>query len=153
MRIVLQRVAGGAVTAEGKETRTVAAGLAALVGFRHGDGEKEADYLAAKMVELRIFDDDDGNLNRSVLEVGGECLIVPNFTLYANCKKGRRPSFIGSMPPRQASALFGYFVETVKSMGVTVQSGVFGANMLVDIKNDGPVTIILDSDEIMPKNS
>ena len=153
MRIVLQRVTGAAVTINGAETRRIGAGLAALVGFCHGDGEEEAAYLAAKMIGLRIFDDDGGNLNLSLPDVGGQCLIVPNFTLYANSRKGRRPSFTASMAPGQASALFDYFVETVKSGGVAVQCGLFGADMLVDIHNDGPVTIILDSAEIMPKQA
>lgn len=150
MRIVLQRVQTAAVTVKGK-TSSIAQGFAALVGFGPEDGEKQADYLAAKMVELRIFEDDAGHMNRSLLNIGGECLIVPNFTLYANCKKGRRPSFVSSMEPVRASVLFDYFVGTVREKGVKVQAGVFGAEMLVDIRNDGPVTIILDSDEIMPK--
>ena len=151
MRIILQRVSAGAVTIEGEERRGIGPGLVALVGFGQEDGEKQADYLAAKMVELRIFTDENGQMNRSLLEVEGECLLISNFTLYANAKKGRRPSFIESMEPGRASALFDYFVEVVKAKGVPVQTGEFGAKMLVDIQNDGPVTIILDSDEIMPR--
>ena len=151
MKIILQRVRAGAVTIEGQERRQIGPGLVALVGFGQEDGEKHADYLAAKMVELRIFEDENGQMNRSLLETGGECLLISNFTLYANAKKGRRPSFIESMEPGRASALFDYFVETVKTKGVPVQTGEFGAEMLVDIQNDGPVTIILDSAEIMPK--
>lgn len=150
MRIVIQRVKSGAVTVNGGKSE-IGQGLVALVGFGPEDGPRQADYLAAKLVELRIFDDEAGNLNRSLLEIGGECLVVPNFTLYANCKKGRRPSFIGSLAPDKASVLFDYFVEVVTAKGVGVKAGVFGANMLVDIQNDGPVTILLDSDEIMPK--
>ena len=151
MKIVLQRVSSGAVTINGKEHRQIGRGLVALVGFGQGDGEKQAEYLAAKMVELRIFVDENGQMNRSLLDTGGECLLISNFTLYANCKKGRRPSFIESMEPGQASALFDYFVEIVKAKGIAVQTGEFGAKMLVDLQNDGPVTIILDSNEIMPK--
>jgi len=150
MKIVLQRVSAGAVTIEGEERREIGPGLCALVGLGQGDGEKQVDYLAAKMVELRIFDDENGQMNRSLLETGGECLLISNFTLYANAKKGRRPSFIESMEPGRASALFDYFVEVVKTKGVPVQTGEFGTHMLVDIQNDGPVTIILDSAEIMP---
>ena len=151
MRIVLQRVSSAAVTIEGGGTHSIGAGLAALVGFCHGDGQAQADYLAAKMIELRIFEDDGGQMNLSLLEVGGQCLVVPNFSLYANAKKGRRPSFIGALPPEQASPLFDYFSEAVKAKGITVQSGKFGAKMLVDIQNNGPITIILDSAEIMPR--
>ena len=151
MKIILQRVRTGAVTVEGEDCRKIGPGLVALVGFGQEDCEKQADYLAAKMVELRIFNDENDQMNRSLLEVGGECLLISNFTLYANAKKGRRPSFIESMDPGRANALFNYFVEVVKAKGVPVQTGVFGANMLVDIQNDGPVTIILDSSEIMPR--
>ncbi|MCL2578819.1 MAG: D-aminoacyl-tRNA deacylase [Oscillospiraceae bacterium] len=150
MRIILQRVNAAAVTINGKDRHAVGAGLAALVGFGHGDSEKQADYLAAKMAELRIFNDENGQMNRSLLDIGGECLIVPNFTLYANAKKGRRPSFTDSMEPGKASALFDYFVDVVKTKGVGVKTGEFGASMLVEIENNGPVTIILDTDEIMP---
>jgi len=152
MKIVLQRVSAGAVTIEDQERRQIGPGLVALVGLGREDGEKQVEYLAAKMVELRIFVDENGQMNRSLLETKGECLLISNFTLYANCKKGRRPSFIESMEPEQASALFDYFVEVVKAKGVAVQTGEFGAKMLVDIQNDGPVTIILDSDEIMPNS-
>ena len=151
MRIVLQRVLRAAVTIEGSQTRSIGPGLVALVSFTHGDGQKQADYLAAKMAELRIFEDENGQMNLSLLQTEGSCLLVPNFTLYANCRKGRRPSFVDAMAPPQATALFDYFVETVKAIGITAEMGQFGAKMLVDIQNDGPVTIILDSDEIMPK--
>jgi len=150
MRVVLQRVLAAAVTIDGGEKRRIGPGLAALVGFGHEDGEKQADYLAAKMCELRIFSDENGQMNRSLLEISGECLIVPNFTLYASVKKGRRPSFTDSMEPTRASALLDYFVDTVKAKGIAVKTGKFGGDMLVEINNDGPVTIILDSSEIMP---
>lgn len=151
MKIVLQRVQSAGVAIEGSGERSIGPGLVALVGFCQGDGQKQADYMAAKMVELRIFQDENGQMNRSLLQTQGACLLVPNFTIYANCRKGRRPSFVEAMDPLQATALFDYFVETVKAMGVTVETGQFGAKMHVDIQNDGPVTIILDSDEIMPK--
>ena len=152
MRIVLQRVLSGAVTIEGNERRQVAKGFVGLVGFCHGDTEKEADYLASKMVELRIFEDENGQMNLSLLETGGECLLVPNFTLYANAKKGRRPSFIEAAHPQQAEPIYRHFAGKLKEVGVNrVEMGEFGASMEVTLTNDGPVTIILDSDVIMPK--
>lgn len=151
MRIILQRALSGAVIIDNNETHRIGRGLVALLGFGHEDGEKQADYMVAKMAELRIFEDENGQMNKSLIEMQGQCLLVPNFTLYANAKKGRRPSFIDSMSPAQASALFDYFTEAVKATGITVKTGKFGAKMLVDIQNDGPVTIILDSAEIMPK--
>lgn len=151
MRIVLQRVSSASVTIEGKEHHSIGPGLVALVGFGHEDGQEHADYLAKKMVELRIFEDDNGQMNRSLLDVGGQCLIVPNFTLYANAKKGRRPSFTDSMAPDKASMLFDYFVAVVKELVGKVETGRFGTHMLVDIQNDGPVTLILDTNEIMPQ--
>ena len=151
MRIVLQRVTEAAVTMGKTDTRRIGKGLVALVGFGEGDTQKEADFLAAKMCELRIFEDGGGNMNLSLLDVGGGALLVPNFTLYASCKKGRRPSFTNAMPPEKASLLFGYFVGVVKEIIPDVQTGVFGSHMLVEIDGYGPVTIILDSGEIMPK--
>ena len=151
MRIVLQRVSSGSVSIEGGQPHKIGPGLVALVGFGHQDGEKQVDYLADKMAQLRIFNDESGQMNRCLLEVGGECLLVSNFTLYASVKKGRRPSFTESMAPDKASALFDYFIEVVKAKGITTKTGEFGAKMLVEVQNDGPVTIILDSDELMPK--
>lgn len=153
MRMVLQRVSYGAVTIEGNETRSIGPGLVVLVGFGQQDSEKEVDYLASKMVELRIFGDENGQMNRSLLEVQGECLLVSNFTLYANAKKGRRPSFIDSLPPEKATLLFDYLAESVGAKGISTKTGEFGAKMEVLVKNDGPITIILDSEQIMPKKT
>jgi len=150
VRVILQRVLSGGVEIEGGERQNIGRGLVALVGFCDGDTQAQADYMAEKMVQLRIFEGENGQMNLSLEQMGGQCLIVPNFTLYANCKKGRRPSFVGAMAPAKATALFDYFVETVKAKDVTAKTGRFGAKMLVEIQNDGPVTIILDSDEIMP---
>ncbi|MGI6403893.1 MAG: D-aminoacyl-tRNA deacylase [Oscillospiraceae bacterium] len=151
MKLVLQRVSTASVTIEGKERYAIGPGLVALVGFGHEDGQEQADYLAKKMVELRIFEDENGQMNRSLLDMEGHCLIVPNFTLYANAKKGRRPSFTGSMAPDKAAALFDYFVAVVRETVNKVETGRFGTHMLVDIQNDGPVTLILDTDELMPQ--
>ena len=151
MRIILQRVSGASVAVDGTAPCKIGKGLVALVGFGQGDCEKEAGFLAAKMLELRIFEDGDGNMNLSLLDVGGAVLLVPNFTLYANCKKGRRPSFVEALHPKEASPLFDYFVRVVKEKTANVQTGVFGAHMLVDISGYGPVTVILDSKEIMPQ--
>ena len=151
MKLILQRVSSAGVTIEGTEQYTIGPGLVALVGFGHEDGQEQADYLAKKMTELRIFEDENGQMNRSLLDLEGDCLIVPNFTLYANAKKGRRPSFTESMAPDRATVLFDYFVAVVREKVKKVETGCFGTNMLVDIQNDGPVTLILDTDELMPQ--
>lgn len=153
MRVVLQRVssAGASVCINGAPPIKTGKGFALLVGICARDDERTAKFMADKTANLRIFDDDNGDLNRSILDIAGECLVVPNFTLYANCRKGRRPSFIASAPPEHSRPLFGLFVKALEQAGISrVVSGEFGADMLVDIQNDGPVTIILDSAEIMP---
>ena len=148
----MQRVTKGSVQAEGMDRREIGKGLVLLLGISAKDDERVADYIASKAVNLRIFSDEAGNLNRSLLEVGGDCLIVSNFTLYAGCKKGRRPSFTNAALPGYAEPLYLHFVEAVKKAGVgKVQTGEFGAAMQVNIQNDGPVTILLDSAEMMPK--
>lgn len=152
MRLVLQRVSRAAVTIEGADRQEIGSGLMILVGFTTGDTPAMCDRLAKKAVELRIFEDDAGDMNRSLLEVGGECLIVSQFTLYANSRKGRRPSFIEAAPPAEAIPLYERFIEAVIEQGVEVKTGEFGADMKVELLNDGPVTILLDSDEIMPKS-
>lgn len=150
MRVVLQRVSSAGVTVNGGENRTVGRGLVLLAGFTHEDTPEIAKYVAEKAVNLRIFDDEDGNLNRSLLDVGGEALVVSNFTLYGNCRKGRRPSFISAAKADQAKRLYEYFVGCVEEAGASkVACGEFQAEMLVDIQNDGPVTLILDSDQLI----
>lgn len=153
MKVILQRVSSAGVTIDGSEARAIGAGLVALVGFGHSDGQEQADYLAKKMTELRIFEDENGQMNRSLLDIEGDCLIVPNFTLYANAKKGRRPSFVDSMAPDGASALFDYFAAVVGKTVKQVKTGCFGAHMLVEIQNDGPVTLMLDTDQLMPQRA
>lgn len=151
MRLVLQRVSSGGVRVEGGEERRIGPGLVVLLGVGTGDNEKTAGYMAEKTVNLRIFEDEAGNMNRSLLEVGGECLVVSNFTLYARCRKGRRPSFTDAAPPQRAEPLCEYFAQALRRAGAgKVVTGEFGAMMLVNIQNDGPVTILLDSAEIMP---
>jgi len=152
MRLVLQRVKQASVTIDGAETRAIGAGLAVLVGICPADTENICEYMADKMARLRIFDDADDNMNLSLLDVAGECLIISNFTLYAQCRKGRRPSFVEAAPPAQASRLFDCFVEKVRALKPKkLQTGEFGAHMEIDMTCDGPVTILLDSDQLVPK--
>lgn len=122
-------------------------GLVVLVGITHGDTEEDARYLAEKIVHLRIFEDEEGKMNRSLLDVGGAVLSVSQFTLYGDCRKGRRPSFIQAAKPDEAKALYERFNQLVASYGVPVETGRFGAMMQVSLTNDGPVTLIIDSKE------
>ncbi len=147
MRAVIQRVTEASVTVDGQVVGTIDRGLVILLGIRDGDELADADYLAEKIVHLRIFNDDDGKMNRSLLDVQGSVLAISQFTLYANTRKGRRPSFVEAAPPERAEPLYEYFMEQLRQRGVRVEKGVFGASMLVKIFNDGPVTIIIDSDD------
>lgn len=144
MRIVLQRVSEGRVSVQGRPVAEIGPGLVLLVGVGHGDGEEQLDYLAEKIANLRIFEDEAGKMNRSLLDTGGEALVVSQFTLYADTRKGRRPSFTDAALPEVASPLVDRFAEKLEKLGVRVQRGEFGAHMLVEIANDGPVTIILE---------
>jgi D-tyrosyl-tRNA(Tyr) deacylase len=144
MRIVVQRVSRGSVSVEGEVVGTIDQGLVLLVGVTHADGEEQARFLANKIANLRIFTDDEGKFNRSALDVGGAALVVPQFTLYGDARKGRRPNFIQAAQPEIAQPLIDRFVSFLKEEGLRVETGVFGAMMLVEIHNDGPVTIILD---------
>jgi D-tyrosyl-tRNA(Tyr) deacylase len=144
MRVVVQRVSRASVTVEGRMVGAIERGLALLVGVRVGDTEAEAQWLASKIAMLRIFDDDAGKLNRSVLDVGGSILVVSQFTLYADARKGRRPSYDQAAPPDVAEPLIRRLVELLQAEGVPVQTGIFRAHMLVQIHNDGPVTILLE---------
>ncbi|HOJ26922.1 MAG TPA: D-aminoacyl-tRNA deacylase [Candidatus Saccharicenans sp.] len=145
MKIVLQRVKKAKVLVEGKTTGEIGAGVCLLVGIEKGDREVEADYLADKVIGLRIFPDEQGRMNLSLLETGGSILAVSQFTLAASIKKGRRPSFDQAESPEQAARLFNYFVERLEVSGLKVETGVFQAMMDVYLINDGPVTFILDS--------
>jgi D-tyrosyl-tRNA(Tyr) deacylase len=146
MRAVIQRVTHASVTVEGRVAGAIQHGLAILVGVRVGDTEAEAQWLASKIATLRIFDDDEGKLNRSVQDVGGSALVVSQFTLYGDARKGRRPSYTEAAPPDVAEPLIRRLVELLEAKGVPVQTGVFRAHMLVEIHNDGPVTILLEQD-------
>jgi D-tyrosyl-tRNA(Tyr) deacylase len=144
MRLVIQRVARGRVTVEGGEVSEIGSGLVILVGVGEGDTEEEARWLAEKCAVLRIFEDEAGKMNRSLLDVGGEALIVSQFTLYADTEKGRRPSFVHAAAPEMAEPLVGTFAQVMQDQGVPTAVGVFGAHMLVEIANDGPVTIVME---------
>ena len=145
MRIVIQRVSSSRVSVSGRTVGDIGAGLCLLIGVAPGDGEREILWAASKIANLRIFEDPEGKMNRSILDIGGEILAVSQFTLYADCKKGRRPSFTGAAEPSLANALYESLAAQLRKMGISVQTGVFGAEMKVDIINEGPVTIILDT--------
>ena len=145
MKIVLQRVKNASVTVEGERISEIESGLLLLVGVADGDSEAEADWLAEKVAGLRVFNDEDGKMNRSVVDVGGEILAVSQFTLLADTRKGKRPSFIRAAGPDEAGRLFEHFREKLRGAGVgSVKTGSFGAMMDVALVNDGPVTIILE---------
>ena len=144
MRLVLQRVKTGAVTVKETKIAEIGHGLVILVGVGQQDTQEQANWLAEKCANLRIFEDHDGKTNLSVKDVGGEALVVSQFTLYADTRKGRRPSFIKAALPEIAEPLVEVFAQALEKAGVPVQMGEFGAHMLVEIDNDGPVTIILE---------
>ena len=145
MRVVLQRVKDAHVDVAGATVGSISTGLLILVGVTSTDTRQDADYLANKIISLRIFPDDEHRMNRSILEVGGSLLVVSQFTLYGDCRKGRRPSFDQAAPPEQARQLYEYFIERLSSRNIIVQTGVFQAEMQIHLVNDGPVTFVLDS--------
>ena len=145
MRAILQRVKRGAVYVDGRTTGAIHEGLVVLVGVTHEDALAEAERLASKTAHLRIFEDEKSKFNLSLLEVSGEVLVISQFTLHGNCRKGRRPSFDKAAGPQKASALFGKFVELLSRSGLKVETGCFQQHMMVEIHNEGPVTILLDS--------
>ncbi len=145
MRAVVQRVKSSSVKTGNENVAHIGKGLLVLLGVARGDTVQNADYLANKIINLRIFEDPDGKMNRSLLETGGELLAVSQFTLLADCRKGRRPSFIQAAEPERAADLYERFVNTVREKGVGVQTGRFGALMDVALVNDGPVTVIIES--------
>ena len=152
MKAVIQRVSEASVTVNGKIVGEIGKGLVILLGVHQTDEKADAEYLASKIPELRIFEDQQQKMNRSLLDVQGEILAISQFTLFANTRKGRRPSFIEAAGPEKAQTLYQYFVDLLRNRGIPVATGIFGAMMEVKIFNQGPVTIILDSsDRLKPR--
>jgi D-tyrosyl-tRNA(Tyr) deacylase len=145
MRALVQRVARASVTVEGRVTGEIGPGLLVLLGAAHADGEEQAAWLARKLAGLRICADPQGLMNLDVRQMGGAALVVPQFTLYGETRRGRRPDFTGAAPPGQAEPLFERFCELLAAQGVPVQRGVFGAHMAVELLNDGPVTLLIET--------
>lgn len=145
MRVVVQRSLNSSVSIDKKTVGSIDSGLVLLVGFTKGDSVKDIDYLAKKIVNLRIFDDENGVMNKCLLDVGGSILSISQFTLYANTIKGNRPSYIEALGGAEAEPLYNLFNEKLREYNINVETGVFGADMLVNINNDGPITIILES--------
>lgn len=149
MRLVYQRVSDASVTVDNAVIGQIQKGAVILLGVGQEDTEADADLLAKKTAELRVFEDGDGKMNLSLLDVGGEALVVSNFTLYGNCRHGRRPDFFGAARPDKAIPLYEYFVRALRDLGVTrVETGEFGADMALQIGGDGPVTIVMDSADL-----
>lgn len=145
MRAVIQRVKESSVSVNNGIVGKIGKGLLVLLGIAGNDGVNEAEYLAEKIIHLRIFEDENGKMNRSLLETGGEMLVVSQFTLLGDCKKGRRPSFVNAAGPEKANELYEYFVKQVGNKGISVETGQFRAMMDVSLINDGPVTLIVES--------
>lgn len=149
MRAVIQRVSRAEITIDYRETRRIEQGLVVFLGVMKGDTEAQADFLAEKVQGLRVFTDENGKMNLSLEDIGGELLVVSNFTLGSDCKKGRRPSFDLAAPPEEAEKLYLHFVERAKNLGIKkVETGEFGAHMDVLVANNGPVTLIIDTEKI-----
>lgn len=147
MKLVIQRVTHGSVTIDGKINGEIEKGFVVLVGFGVEDKEEVLDPMIDKMINLRIFEDEQGKMNKSLLDVDGSILSISQFTLYANCRHGRRPGFTEAMHPTYAIPMYDLFNQKIKDKGIHIETGIFGADMKVSIMNDGPVTIILDSDK------
>ena len=147
MRAVIQRVKSASVKVDGELVSEIGSGLLIFLGVAHNDTEKELEYIANKVANLRIFEDADGKMNLSLLDTGGSALVVSQFTLYGDCRKGRRPSFIDAARPDVANDLYEQFISLLKEMNISTQGGTFQAMMDVELINDGPVTILLDSDK------
>ncbi|OUQ21339.1 D-tyrosyl-tRNA(Tyr) deacylase [Lachnoclostridium sp. An14] len=148
MRMVIQRVTSASVTVDGQVIGEIGKGFLVLLGVQETDSEEIADKMVDKMCRLRIFEDENGKTNRALADVGGELLVVSQFTLYADCRKGNRPSFIKAGPPDMADRLYQYVLEKCRGYAGKVESGSFGAHMEVKLVNDGPFTVVLDSDEL-----
>ncbi len=148
MRAVVQRVSSAGINIDGVTTATIGRGLVIFLGIRNQDNDTDLIWLADKIIHLRIFPDKDGKLNTSLADMGGEMLIVSQFTLYGDCRKGRRPGFSAAAPPEIAEPLYHQFIKEVKLREIRVATGTFQADMAVDLVNDGPVTILLDSEKL-----
>ena len=148
MRLLVQRSLKSSVSVNNKEVGKIDFGLVVLVGFTEGDTEQEIEYLKDKLINLRIFDDENGVMNKSLLDVKGSILSISQFTLYADTKKGRRPSYINALNGEKANVLYDSWNNTLKSTGIHVETGIFGADMKVNILNDGPTTILLEKEGI-----
>ena len=148
MRAVIQRVKSARVTVEGKVVSEIRRGLLIFLGVAQEDTPADVDYMANKIANLRIFEDDEGRMNLSILDVSGEALVVSQFTLYGDCRKGRRPSFIAAARPEKADPLYQAFMDEIARLGVPIKAGIFQAMMDVELINDGPVTMLLDSNKL-----
>jgi len=144
MRVVVQRVSEASVAVDGAAVSSIGEGILVLAGFTSGDAEPELDWMARKCLELRIFEDDGGKMNRSVLDIGGEVLVVSQFTLYGDCRRGRRPDFLASAPADEARRLYRIFLDKLRARHPKTAEGIFGAAMKVSLVNDGPVTLVID---------
>ena len=153
MIAVVQRVRSGQVTVDGERVGAVARGFVVLLGVAHGDGEREADYLARRIHELRVFEDEQGKMNRSLADVGGGVLAVSQFTLLAGLKSGRRPDFLGAAAPDEGRRWFDRFVELLRARRVAVETGRFGASMVVALENEGPATFLFDTRDLLGPSS
>lgn len=151
MRAVIQRARSASVSVNGAVVSRIGQGMVVLLGVGMNDSEDDALWLAEKIANLRIFEDEQGKMNLSLADINGEALVVSQFTLYADARKGRRPSFTDAAPPEKADALYQYFTGLLEKAGIVTGTGIFGADMLVDIQNDGPVTILLDTDTLAKK--
>lgn len=148
MRAVVQRVKYSSVTVDGQVVGKIDKGLMVLLGITHSDGEKEVNWLAKKIKDLRIFEDAEGKMNLGLEDIKGELLVISQFTLYGDCIKGRRPGFIDAARPNLANSLYEKFLEKCRSFGVKTEAGIFGADMKVELLNDGPVTLIIDTKDV-----
>lgn len=148
MRVVVQRAKYAKVSIDGELYNEINEGYCVFVGITHEDTKEIVEKVAKKLVGLRVFKDEEDKMNKSISDIGGKILSISQFTLYADCKKGRRPSFVGAAKPEQAKALYEYFNRVVEEEGIEVKTGIFGADMKIELYNDGPVTILLDSDEL-----
>lgn len=149
MRAVVQRVTKGSVEIEQKQVGSIGKGLVVLLGVNENDTMDDVSYMAEKVLNLRIFDDEEGKMNYSLLDVKGELLVVSQFTLYGDCRKGRRPNYMAAAKPEKADVLYNEFVNACKAQNVKTETGVFQADMQVNLINDGPVTLIVDSEKII----